>query len=362
MVVIIDLFCGCGGFSAGAAQAGHDVVLAIDADLRALALHFSNFPDADHVLMELGGDPKEFATKLLHYIGDREYHIHGSPPCQGYSTLNNKVANGEHVESSNLAVWYLDLIEALVPKSWSFENVYNSRHRIYEERPWVKNFHCHEECYGSEFGVPIMRKRFVISTTDMSSVTYCVGKNGRRHEDPLLCPVTDFLPDLTTEVGLHPQEIGCKIAADNRSAVSTNCDRYRPVDTTMGEGIRPITWSAYSISSRPARIDWFIRPNVYWEQWRPWTDRERATVMGFSSSYVLPVGKVQVIYRTHLESPQIEKLQYIGPTSHKRAIGNAIVPAIARFICDGIQGLSANSSSGDLGGVQPAPAVQGGQD
>jgi DNA (cytosine-5)-methyltransferase 1 len=50
---IIDLFCGAGGFSFGASQAGAKVAIAVDSWDKALQVHQDNHPKTVHLNMEL---------------------------------------------------------------------------------------------------------------------------------------------------------------------------------------------------------------------------------------------------------------------------------------------------------------------
>ena len=74
---VVDLFCGVGGFSEGARQAGHRVVLAVDSNTSALDAHKLNHPLAVHELAIL---PAENLQQLLPSAGAK-WHLHGSPPC-----------------------------------------------------------------------------------------------------------------------------------------------------------------------------------------------------------------------------------------------------------------------------------------
>ena len=47
---VIDLFCGCGGFSLGMGRAGFQVVAAIDFDEHAVATFRRNLPNVPNVL------------------------------------------------------------------------------------------------------------------------------------------------------------------------------------------------------------------------------------------------------------------------------------------------------------------------
>ena len=128
--VFYSLFCGGGGFSAGAKMEGCEVVLAVDSNKKMLAAHASNFPESTHLLYEIGSeDVATFALKLRAYVeahlGKGEaWHLHGSPSCQTFSVANTRGINGSPADPrTNLTFYFLDLVLALAPKSWSFENV-----------------------------------------------------------------------------------------------------------------------------------------------------------------------------------------------------------------------------------------------
>ena len=53
---VCDLFCGLGGFSAGAIEAGAEVILGVDRDSVPLKLWAANVPGERAKLATLGGD------------------------------------------------------------------------------------------------------------------------------------------------------------------------------------------------------------------------------------------------------------------------------------------------------------------
>lgn len=121
-MLIVDLFCGCGGFSAGAAMAGHEVILAIDNWDDALETHKYNHPKASHINMELGGDLNKCMNLIIkHLRPGQPWHLHGSPPCQSLSVANR--TQNSVVEGMKLVNWYLDLVKLCRPDSWSMEQV-----------------------------------------------------------------------------------------------------------------------------------------------------------------------------------------------------------------------------------------------
>tara|TARA_Y100000004_G_scaffold82138_1_gene92147 strand:+ start:522 stop:1682 length:1161 start_codon:yes stop_codon:yes gene_type:complete len=150
-VAVIDLFCGMGGFSQGAIEAGAKVVLAVDLWEEALLVHAKNHPDTPIKRMTLG-EKYHFSLfkrevekwrKLGYHV-----HIHGSPPCQALSNASSR--NPE--EGMPLVIWFLDCVKFADPDSWSMENVVPVRKRLPEGTPSVI-------LNSADFGVAQTRRR-----------------------------------------------------------------------------------------------------------------------------------------------------------------------------------------------------------
>jgi len=187
---VIDLFCGCGGFSEGARQAGANVLLAVDAWEEAMDVHKANHPDAIHLCQSLGGDVDEFAMTLCGFIelnvGPEDYiHIHGSPPCQSLSSANH---SRNEDQGMSLVNWYLDLIDVLSlctrPFTWSMEQVSNPLVlEIMEKRGgMLVNM--------SHYNVPQTRKRILIGNLDWDKVS----ESADDSQIPSLAQIMNGLP------------------------------------------------------------------------------------------------------------------------------------------------------------------------
>jgi DNA (cytosine-5)-methyltransferase 1 len=108
---VIDLFCGCGGFSTGVKQAITSVgltpnfVLAADKEVNSLKIYKENFPNTTlshdnlnhafdfQVLKRKGvasflGRP-EILNKNISHLKEKIDIVIAGPPCQGHSNLNN---------------------------------------------------------------------------------------------------------------------------------------------------------------------------------------------------------------------------------------------------------------------------------
>lgn len=170
-VHLIDLFCGCGGFSQGGRQAGVNVLLAIDCWEDALKVHAKNHPNCTHVSMKLGEmavpafcDYIASAVKGRVQQGDI-VHVHASPPCQFLSNANRSrcVETGLVLMTWSLAV-IQELVQRQVVQSWTMEQV--------NLRP-VKEFfaeHNYRVIKCSLFGCPTLRRRTFAGTIDWDAM------------------------------------------------------------------------------------------------------------------------------------------------------------------------------------------------
>ncbi len=179
MLYLIDLFCGAGGFSQGATQAGATVVLGIDCWGKALDIHTENHPSAKHINMKLGPDVDHSSlaniiTSSIPTIFDGscdKLHIHASPPCQQLSTVN-----GARDESAGLAMtlWALKFLDdyfkthlqnsselKIYHYSWTIEQVHNRTLVDILSQRGIAN----RTFNMIDFGVCQTRKRLVVSST-----------------------------------------------------------------------------------------------------------------------------------------------------------------------------------------------------
>lgn len=124
---VIDLFCGCGGFSLGMERAGFQCMAALDFNAEAIATFRMNFPDVPHVLeCDLTKFPPAELEKLIGT--NRVDVIAGGPPCQGFSSAR-KVDGANHGERlkedprRHLFREYLRYVEHFQPRVFVMENV-----------------------------------------------------------------------------------------------------------------------------------------------------------------------------------------------------------------------------------------------
>lgn len=124
-----DLFCGAGGLSLGLAEAGYDVVLAVDHDDEALETHRAHHPG-----MSVNWDLADPAVveEIAGLIADTGISlVAGGPPCQpfskaGRSMMRDLVKRGRrhhHDQRKDLWESFLTVVELSRPQAVVMENV-----------------------------------------------------------------------------------------------------------------------------------------------------------------------------------------------------------------------------------------------
>ena len=115
---IVDLFCGCGGFSKGFEDAGYTVELAIDNWKDAIETFNINHKKKVGVTKDIydytNEEIKNFAQKHK-IIG-----IIGGPPCQGFSMVGKRQATDKR---NTLYLQYVRFVEQIKPEFFILENV-----------------------------------------------------------------------------------------------------------------------------------------------------------------------------------------------------------------------------------------------
>jgi len=115
--LIVDLFCGCGGFSLGAHRAGMAPTIAFDNDPILTSSYSANFPATKLVLATLrtvsGADIKRT-------LGRSPDGIFGGPPCQAFSDMGHRRTNDPR---RNLLRHFFRIISELEPGFFVMENV-----------------------------------------------------------------------------------------------------------------------------------------------------------------------------------------------------------------------------------------------
>ena len=284
---VVDLFSGGGGFSLGAQQAGLKVRLAIESDPKIANVYAKNFDHTPRVEL-LGGEVDTLASELSK-LGS--FHLHGSPPCVRLSQVNQ--TNRDPKEGLRLIRWYLALVDAVSPSTWSMEQVAHPALLTLLKSNGVH--FCVVDAV--DFGVPQHRKRCIAGSPHIITAL-----EQREGTGPTVVPM-DVLPQLPSSVKLTNGTSNQPIKV-RKNGVSLTVG-HRPMKP--GEGSRDLKTPSHTVWGTPGSIFDQCRN----ERVRKITPRECAALQGFPDDFLFDA---KSLTRSH------------------RVIGNAIPPPLAKFI------------------------------
>lgn len=141
---VLDLFCGCGGFSYGFQRAGFDIIAGIDNWKGCKETFEYNHPNAEFILSDIRElDPSDFKGIDI---------VIGSPPCSEFSLAKgNKRDTNKGIELVNI---FRDWVEIIKPNYWIMENVPQVKKFLDDSLYPIKEIlNC------ADYGVPEIRRR-----------------------------------------------------------------------------------------------------------------------------------------------------------------------------------------------------------
>lgn len=115
---VVDLFCGCGGFSLGAELTGFRSLAAIDIDPILQSAYRRNFPGSRAIQASVADIDASGWRYLLGKV--RPDGLIGGPPCQGFSPMGRHRKNDPR---NTLLGHFYRHVEILRPKFFIMENV-----------------------------------------------------------------------------------------------------------------------------------------------------------------------------------------------------------------------------------------------
>jgi DNA (cytosine-5)-methyltransferase 1 len=115
---VVDLFCGCGGFSLGAELAGFRSIAAVDIDPTLQSAFKLNFPAVQAIEADIAGMDAGIWRPLIGR--DRVTGLIGGPPCQGFSWMGRHRKNDPR---NSLLHHFCRHVRFLRPKFFIMENV-----------------------------------------------------------------------------------------------------------------------------------------------------------------------------------------------------------------------------------------------
>lgn len=161
---LIDLFCGCGGFSLGFERAGFEVLLGIDIWADALKTFAFNHRGSKTLLADLSLIHPSDTRSILD--GETVDIIIGGPPCQGFSVAGKRIVDDIR---NKLYKNFVNFVAHFKPKAFVMENVPNIltigggaiREAILEDFAALGYTTEYKIMTASDYGIPQNRRRAI---------------------------------------------------------------------------------------------------------------------------------------------------------------------------------------------------------
>lgn len=216
---VIDLFCGCGGFSKGFEEAGFNVRFGVDLWNDAIVTYQKNFPNAVALNKDITQVNSEQILEMCGMSSSEVDVIIGGPPCQGFSVSGKRMIDDER---NKLYKSFVELVSEIKPKMFVMENVPGLvrlfdgkvKDQVLEDFTSIGYTVKYQILSADKYGVPQQRRR-----------VFFIGLNNKTFKNP---DCYEY-PEPFTGIGEMFPAITCKDAISDLDFV--------PDDVVLGEDI-----------------------------------------------------------------------------------------------------------------------------
>jgi len=352
---LVDLFCGCGGFSLGFLQAGFNVRLGLDLWGDATTTFKHNIPDSVILNEDITNVTGDEIAKLIDIKKEDIDVIIGGPPCQGFSVSGKR---NEKDPRNELYKSFVQIVEDIKPKVFVLENV-PGLVRLFKGKA-IKNVIADFSALGysvtyeilssDNYGVPQQRRRVFLVGINTKKINktkefvFPAKQNGGGTDKPLLTSKDaisdlDFVPD---DVVLGEDiEYQLPAANDYQRKMRESSTSIRNHSITLHKErtkeIIAMVPDGKNYKSLPEEL-WSTRKvNIAWT--RMDSTRPCFTIdTGHNHHFHYTANRVP----TARESARIQsfpdKFEFIGiKTSQLKQVGNAVPPLLAEAIAKDIK-------------------------
>ena len=349
---VIDLFCGCGGFSKGFEQAGFEIRLGIDIWKDAVTTYKANFPNAATIvgdISNLTGDDLLSATRLS---ADEIDVIIGGPPCQGFSLSGKRMLDDPR---NILYKSFVRMVDTIQPKAFVMENVpglvrlFNGqvKTQVIEDFTNIGYDVQMKQLTASDFGVPQVRKRvfFVgINRSKVEKATYIFPEETHGENKKPFVTCRDALSDLDfigdTRLLSDEAEYELPAVTEYQKFMRKHSDKLlnhvTTIHTEKTRSIIAMVPDGGNYKSLPQEL-WSTRKvNIAWT--RMDSSKPCFTIdTGHNHHFHYKSNRVPTVRESARIQSFPDDFKFIGiKTSQLKQVGNAVPPLLAQAVADSI--------------------------
>ncbi len=352
---VIDLFCGCGGFSKGFEYAGFNVRFGIDLWNDATVTYKHNFKNAVVLNEDIGNVT---GKKILEICGMKPEEVDviiGGPPCQGFSLSGKRMIDDER---NKLYKSFVELVAEIRPKAFVMENVpglvrlFDGQYGRQVEEDFTNIGYTvkHQILSAENYGVPQQRKR-----------VFFVGLNNEKFTDPGIfiypAPSTGFfdLPpawtceDAISDLDFLPDDV---VLEDDLPYKMPPKNKYQEQMRAGSSRILNHSITLHTPKTRkiiamvPDGGNYKDLPRELWETRKvhiAWTrmDSKKPCFTidtGHNHHFHYRANRVPTVRESARLQSFPDSFEFIGiKTSQLRQVGNAVPPLLAKAVAESVK-------------------------
>lgn len=339
---IIDLFCGCGGFSKGFEDAGFEVELALDSWNDAIETFNINHKKTSGITKNI----YDFTNEEIKSFG-KEHEIVGiigGPPCQGFSMVGKREASDER---NTLYLQYVRFVEQIRPEFFILENVKGllTLKKGYFKKEIVKRFSelgynvTYKVLKACDYGVPQKRERvfFVGLRKDIFGDSFFEYPKPVNHiigTEEALCDLPSLdNGELCTEYKTPPQnEFQKKMRRNSKSIFNNEITLH----TEQTKKIISMIPDGGNIKSLPKE---YYKIRHYSSAFKRMNSKEPSTTIdcGHRNYFHYKENRIPTVRESARIQSFPDDFRFLGTkTSQYTQVGNAVPPILAEKIGNAI--------------------------
>lgn len=348
---VIDLFCGCGGFSQGFISAGFNVALGIDMWSDATVTFKHNHPSANVINQDITLVTAQDILDVAGMEANEVDVIIGGPPCQGFSISGKRMIDDPR---NKLYKSFVEMVRDIKPKIFVMENVPGlvsmAKGAIKEQilsdfRELGYNVEA-KILTASDYGVPQARRRvFFVGINpekikNTKSFSFPVATHGTQEGLIPFVTCRDALSDLDFigDTDLLPEVSSYRIPAQSnyQALMRQNSDRLlnhvTTIHTQKTRDIIAMVPDGGNYKSLPEEL-WATRKvHIAWT--RMASDKPCFTIdTGHNHHFHYRANRVPTVRESARIQSFPDGFEFIGiKTSQLKQVGNAVPPLMAKAV------------------------------